>query len=204
MHTSNDTTCVVPGCDRPRLARGYCRKHYDRWRRHGDPTWMRRSESIPDPVDRFWSQVDQSGGPDACWPWTGSLTPNGYGSTSVDGRPELAHRRAWVLAYGPISAGMSVCHRCDNRPCCNPRDFFLGTQAENMADAVAKGRLARGEGNGMARLAESDVVEIRSAYAAGGVTMQELADRYNVSNPHISDIVNGRVWRHVASTDRLI
>lgn len=30
--------CVVDGCDRPRLSRGWCKRHYTRWIRHGDPT----------------------------------------------------------------------------------------------------------------------------------------------------------------------
>lgn len=29
--------CAVSGCDRPRRARGWCQKHYLRWKRHGDP-----------------------------------------------------------------------------------------------------------------------------------------------------------------------
>lgn len=30
-----DTPCSVEGCDRPHLARGLCRKHYQRWKKHG-------------------------------------------------------------------------------------------------------------------------------------------------------------------------
>ncbi len=29
-------------------------------------------------IDRYLAKVDKSGGPDACWPWTGSLN-KGYG-----------------------------------------------------------------------------------------------------------------------------
>ena len=29
--------CAVAGCDRGRSARGWCRRHYESWRRHGDP-----------------------------------------------------------------------------------------------------------------------------------------------------------------------
>ncbi len=29
--------CTLAGCGRPHYARGYCRAHHARWRRHGDP-----------------------------------------------------------------------------------------------------------------------------------------------------------------------
>lgn len=30
-------TCSIPGCGEPHSARGWCDKHYDSWRTHGDP-----------------------------------------------------------------------------------------------------------------------------------------------------------------------
>ena len=32
------STCVIEGCDRRRAGRGWCKMHWHRWRRHGDPT----------------------------------------------------------------------------------------------------------------------------------------------------------------------
>lgn len=32
-----DGTCSVEGCDRPCYGRGWCRRHWMRWRRYGDP-----------------------------------------------------------------------------------------------------------------------------------------------------------------------
>lgn len=91
-------------------------------------------------LERFWDKVDRSGGAAACWLWTGSQKPTGYGQVSLKGRVYLAHRVAWTLTHGAIPDGLGVLHHCDNPPCCNPAHLFLGSQGDNSADMVAKDR----------------------------------------------------------------
>lgn len=77
-----------------------------------------------------------------CVEWTGAKNGDGYGSVRYRGRVMRAHRVAWERAYGPIPAGLQVLHRCDNPPCVNLNHLWLGTNTDNIHDAIAKGRRA--------------------------------------------------------------
>ncbi len=98
-------------------------------------------------ITRFWSRVDKSGGPDACWPWTAAQSGNGYGAFQTSTRQEASHRVAWTLKHGAIPDGLFICHHCDNPLCCNESHLFLGSNRDNLRDAARKGRTASGDRN---------------------------------------------------------
>jgi len=86
--------------------------------------------------------------PNDCLVWTGYTSPEGYGMIGVAHKIVRVHRLAWELYVGPIPEGQLVRHFvCDNPPCCNVAHLRLGTDADNSADKMAKGRQWRG-GNG--------------------------------------------------------
>jgi len=136
-----------------------------------------------------------------CWEWEGGKNKKGYGQfwTKGDDRKKwLAHRHSYELHRGPIPDGMMVCHSCDNRACINPNHLFIGTAADNTADMMSKGRekipRIRGSVHGRAKLAEEDVLAIR---AASGISLQSLADQYNVTKQNIWFIRRRKGWNHV-------
>lgn len=97
---------------------------------------MSGKPGAPLPV-RFWAKVAKS---DGCWEWTGPRLPRGYGVIRADGRQTYAHRVSWLLHFGPIPDRAFVLHHCDNPPCVNPAHLWVGSQADNVRDMIAKGR----------------------------------------------------------------
>lgn len=143
-------------------------------------------------ADRLWRHVDKSGGPDACWPYTGAKSSTGYGSLGGNSGGG-AHRVAYEAANGPILDGLlQVCHHCDNPPCCNPAHLFLGTALDNSLDMVSKGRAVdtRNERSPRARLINAQVAEIRRRWA-GGETLKSLAPEFGVSTSYLSRMMRG-------------
>ena len=92
---------------------------------------------------RFYRFADRPS-PGACWLWHGSITRHGYGRFSLGLKWEKAHRAAWRIFRGAIPPGLFVLHRCDEKRCVNPRHLALGTHADNVRDALARGRYRRG------------------------------------------------------------
>lgn len=131
-----------------------------------------------------------------CWLWTASLTPYGYAQLGVGGAgrgSRVAHRISFELFKGPISAGMSICHVCDNRTCVNPDHLFEGTTNDNIQDAVSKKRNAYGERCGQSILTEDAVRDIRRSILGTSA----LARKYGVSPAAVSRVKSFQTWRHV-------
>jgi len=150
-------------------------------------------QRIDGPIEkRFWPKV-KAASEEACWPWMGTRTHNGYGQFRAAGRATCAHRVAWELTSGPIPTGVFVCHRCDNRLCCNPAHLFLGTAADNSNDMVAKGRSNKGQRNPNVKLTVESVRNIRKDAEAGS-SDKSLAARHGVSRGAIRLVLIRENW----------
>jgi hypothetical protein len=127
---------------------------------------------------------------DDCIVWTGSATRKGHGQVWLKGKMLRTHRIAYEIWRGPILNDLHVLHTCDVPNCINPEHLFLGTNADNVADMVAKGRH---RGHPRCILTENDVIDIRASSERTGV----LAKRYGMVPSSIRGVRNGRKWPHV-------
>lgn len=125
--------------------------------------------------------------------------PNGYGRFNNAGIQALAHRAVWFLIHGSWPS-KHVLHECDGGAsgCVRPEHLREGTQKENSRDMMRRGRHFKGEQTPWAKLTESDVIAIKREYAAGGVTQQELAERYRVGRRAVGRAIDGTRWAHLA------
>jgi len=207
------TACAVATCPNRSSSFGLCDGHYQRMRTTGVVGGYLQGQD-PDAVPRrFWSKVETSAGPDACWPWTKQLNNKGYGvfriyfTGSKRGTKVLAHRYAFEHATGEDIAGKKLLHSCDNPPCCNPRHLRPGSQADNIHDAMAKGRhvpppVLRGERNPLARLSEAKVREIH-ARLADGELQESIAAAFGIKQTTVSHIKLGKSWAHLHPDEKI-
>lgn len=149
-------------------------------------------------VERFWSHVNKLGPTvrprlGRCWVWP---TVRRYGSIYAHGKRQQTSRVAWFLATGKWPT-LNILHKCDNGRCVRFSHLFEGTQGENVADMLRKGRKVsnplRGEAVVTSKLTKEKVQSIRTLYA-NGCNQRSLAERFKVSQSSISKIVRRVTW----------
>ena len=129
--------CSIDGCENPAHARGWCKKHYLRWHKHGDPLKL---VYFSDPEESFAARTEWQGD---CLIWTGGKNDMGYGRIWVKPTEMYAHRYAWMKANGPIPEGAEIDHICHIPLCCNPDHLRLADRSENTS--YLKGATARSQ-----------------------------------------------------------
>src|SRR5215207_9984433 len=105
-----------------------------------------------DALETYWPYVDsyergrfagrvyfRSGG--ECWIWLGGIeSDGGYSRFRSETLGVIAGHRWSALAHHGALAEPVVRHRCDVRLCVRPDHLAVGTQAQNVADTVRRGR----------------------------------------------------------------
>lgn len=153
--------------------------------------------SLAERFDQYVSPEPTSG----CALWTGASAGR-YGVFWLDGRNVQAHHVAFFLATGRWPSTPVLRHKCDVSHCVEFRHLIEGTQAQNIADKVARGRQVRGEDQrggtrGGAVLNEEQVRRMRAQHAAGA-SLDDLASEFDVDRSNVWLIVTRKTWREVA------
>jgi len=142
-------------------------------------------------IDRILDKIEVN--PETgCWEWV-AASARGYGKIRVDDSLLTAHRVTFRLAHGSLSSTDQLNHTCHRRSCVNTEHAYIGSQAENIQDAIEAGAF-----EDHSALRADDVRDIRERYASDEEeTTVSLAEEYPVDQSTISNIVNQKTWTHI-------
>ena len=195
--TNQFSACAVSTCDgnanrQSNGKLGFCSKHYQRYKRHGDPNVIK---VVASPVqDRIRDHADYKGVECLTWPF--HIGQDGYGKAHPSGgNITNASRLMCIEAYGdPPDPRMHAAHRCGkgHEGCVNPRHLYWATPSRNQRDRLTHGTDNRGEKHSLVKLTEDDVRTIRRLLA--DMTHREVANAYCVTREAITGINRGKNW----------
>ena len=183
--------CTIPNCDKPHYARGLCGTHYQRWRIHGDPLFLKQA-ATGEP-ERYFREVVMAYEGDDCLTWPFGKN-SGYGIIWHDGRTHIVSRLVCEEWRGPPPTPRhEAAHSCGkgHLVCVTKGHLSWKTPVENQADKIIHGTHNRGERSGCAKLTASDVQEIRSL---SGLSKADIARQFGVSQSRVSLIINRKAW----------
>lgn len=150
--------------------------------------------SVLDMPERFMSKLTKADS--GCWLWNGSISNIGYGVFPYNGENK-AHRVSYAYFVGDIPPGKKILHKCDVRNCVNPDHLFIGTQADNVADMMKKGRNKTtpkyADKNPMAKATWEIVADIRNGVESG-IRQCDMAVKHGLSRMTVSRIVRKESW----------
>lgn len=187
--------CSVEGCERLSWARGWCRKHYARWRSHGDPRIVLvQMATAGDPAAFLAEALKHE--TDDCLLWPYASNGVGYGQINIKGKKYLVHRLVCENAHGaaPKDKPLSV-HSCGNghQGCISPRHLRWASAKENSMDMIQHGRSGKGRSMAQTPLSQRQVLEIHKR-ANAGESQKKIATEFGIGQTAVSHIKKGRNW----------
>lgn len=143
------------------------------------------------PKDRLMKHVKFM--PTGCWEWQGHKNKNGYGTIHYASKNQLAHRVSFIVFNLKIPKGALVLHKCDNKPCINPKHLYHGDKKDNMRDALERGQYKPtiGENHPRAKLKDKQVLEIKRIWKGGIIQAEAIAKKYGICRGHVYKIICG-------------
>lgn len=140
-------------------------------------------------------------GRNACWLWPkNQLNAVGYGQLALRRKGKrvriLAHCLSYELHINPIPDGLQVMHLCDAKRCVNPHHLITGTQLENEAGKVLRGRSNRGEDRWCATLTNAQAQELLNQFRKG-VSVSQLSHKFCVTYWVAYSIAKRLRWKYL-------
>lgn len=143
-----------------------------------------------------------------CLEWKGSTDSKGYGQIRAFGKLILVHRIALQIKIGRLFIEEEkALHTCDNPSCCNPDHLFIGTQKDNVADMMKKGRNGGQFQKGHTGLAspskrfkkfkKETIIAAREEHEKTGIGHKRLAKKYGMSPGNMRAVLKRSTWKHV-------
>jgi len=128
-----------------------------------------------------------------------AINRDGYLTTLINGRSESIHRLVAEAFIPNPMMKKCVNHKDGNKTNNNVENLEWATHSENTSHAYATGLQSAGEAIETAKLTCDDVKYIRSHYIRRDKEFGRipLARKFGVSTDTISDVCNGRSWRHI-------
>ena len=143
-NTAPPTHCTVASCTNVHLAKGYCRKHYVRVRRYGDPN-ITKGPANGTAQTFAQNLIDNGADTDDCITWPFGVSEKGH---AVINRKDDDRKLFYTSRYihenrvkqpSPLHLTLHTCHK-GHEACVNPRHLYWGTQSDNTHDMVVAGR----------------------------------------------------------------
>lgn len=184
---ATNSICKIEGCGKASRARGWCGKHWRRWKTHGDPLAIK----YPTPARDYYEREVLTYEGDECLTWPFSRTTAGYG----DMNGQYVHRMVCEKVNGPPPTPKhQAAHSCGHGhlACVTKRHLEWKTPARNAADKLLHGTHHRGERHGQAKLTEAQVRAIRSL--AGTMLQKEIAERFGIHSSYVGQIQRRDCW----------
>ena len=138
--------------------------------------------------------------------WRGKListhSQKPYGHHSVilyhagRGHKRWVHRLVLEAFKGIAPAGLQSCHRDGDSANNHARNLYWGTAIQNAADKRRHGTHLQGSQIVGSKFTEADirrVMELREE----GCSYTQIRTMIGASIAHISNIINGKVWKHL-------
>lgn len=194
---ANSPICSIPNCGKNAIARGWCTRHYGRFKVHGDPLKTLKAEN-GEPL-AFLQNVALKHTGHECLKWPYAVSSAGYGKMIYDGTLSYVHAIVCEIIHGTApSPSHQARHLCGkgHEACCSPHHVAWGTVRENMADKLMHGTDNRGIRHSMKKITEADVLKIREL-CAQGIPQKTIAKQFGIQQMQVSRIHRRERWAHI-------